>query len=113
MATTYTVVKGDTLWKIAQTYGTTVNKLVELNHISNPNYIVVGQVIKLDGSADPVAKNTASKAIIKVFGLQSNTDRTMYATVLDTGVGTYEKIIRLNGITTQAMTCGLLEAILQ
>lgn len=80
MATTYTVKKGDTLWGISQKYNTTVSKLAELNNISNPNYIVVGQVIKLSGTASKVATNTTSKAIIKVFGLQSNTDRTVYAT---------------------------------
>lgn len=80
MATTHVVVKGDTLWAIAKKYGTTVDKLVSLNHIKNPNYIVVGQVLKLSGSADPVQSNMTSMAKIKVFGLQSNTDRTVYAT---------------------------------
>lgn len=46
-AKTYTVQKGDTLTKIAKAYGTTVNKLVELNGIKNKNLINVGQVIKL------------------------------------------------------------------
>ena len=48
---TYTVVKGDTLSEIAVKYGTTVDTLVELNGISNPNLIVVGQKIKLPGAA--------------------------------------------------------------
>ena len=48
---TYTVVKGDTLSEIAAQYGTTVDTLVELNGISNPNLIVVGQKIKLPGAA--------------------------------------------------------------
>ena len=47
---TYTVVKGDTLSEIAQKYGTTVDTLVQLNGIKNPNLIVVGQVLKLPGS---------------------------------------------------------------
>ena len=84
-----TVVKGDTLWKIAETYGSyisgsttqaKINTMVSLNHISNPNYIVVGQVIKLSGSATPAPTNNTSRATISVFGLQSNTDRTVYAT---------------------------------
>lgn len=88
--TTYTVKKGDTLTKIATTYASTIgssmtlrqriNKLVELNNISNPNRIVVGQVLKLTGTATTAAKNNSSKAIVNVFGLQSDTDRTMYAT---------------------------------
>ncbi len=47
---TYTVVKGDTLSEIAQKYGTTVDTLVQLNGIKDPNLIVVGQVLKLPGS---------------------------------------------------------------
>ena len=82
---TYTVKKGDTLSEIAVKYNTTVNKLVSLNNITDPYYIVVGQVLKLDssgGSGTSVSKNYAanSRATIKCFGLQSNTDRTIYAT---------------------------------
>lgn len=76
----YTVVKGDTLTSIAAKYGTTVAKLVSLNNISNPNYIVVGQKLIVSGTANPVTKNTSSRATVDVFGLQSNTDRAVYAT---------------------------------
>ena len=84
-----TVVKGDTLWGIAETYGSyisgsttqaKIDTMVSLNHISNPNRIVIGQVIKLSGSATPAPTNNTSRATISVFGLQSNTDRTVYAT---------------------------------
>ena len=78
MATTYTVKKGDTLTSIAKANGTTVSELVKLNNIKNPNYIVIGQVIKLSGEAD-ASSNTTSMAVVDVFGLQSNTDRTLYA----------------------------------
>lgn len=44
---TYTVQPGDNLTKIARQYGTTVNKLVALNGIKNPNLIYVGQVLKI------------------------------------------------------------------
>ena len=44
---TYTVKAGDTLSGIASKYNTTVEKLVTLNGISNPNLISVGQVLKL------------------------------------------------------------------
>jgi LysM repeat protein len=42
---TYTVQRGDTLFKIAQRLGTTVAALQEANHISDPNRISVGQVL--------------------------------------------------------------------
>lgn len=38
----YTIQRGDTLSKIAARYGTTVNILVELNHIANKNRIYAG-----------------------------------------------------------------------
>lgn len=78
---TYTVKKGDTLKSIAKAKGTTVANLVKWNDIENPNYIVVGQVLKLgaDSSSTSSKKTTTNKAVIKAFGLQSNTDRTMYA----------------------------------
>ncbi len=47
-ANTHTVVKGDTLWDIANKYGTTVAELASKNpQIKNPNLIYPGDVIKL------------------------------------------------------------------
>jgi len=42
---TYTVKNGDSLWRIAQQYNTTVAKIVAANNIANPNLITVGQVL--------------------------------------------------------------------
>ena len=47
---TYIVRRGDTLYGIAQRFGTTVAKLVQLNGISNPNLIYPGQVLKIESS---------------------------------------------------------------
>lgn len=80
MATTYTVKKGDTLSEIAVAYGTTVSNLVKLNDITDPDYIVVGQVLIISGTATTTKTSTTSRAVIKAFGLQSDTDRTVYAT---------------------------------
>lgn len=44
---TYTVKKGDTLSGIAAKYGTTYKKIAAENNISNPNYIKVGQKLKI------------------------------------------------------------------
>lgn len=43
--TTYTVVRGDWLAKIAQRFGVSVRALVEANHILDPTRIDVGQVL--------------------------------------------------------------------
>ena len=45
--TVYTVVKGDTLWGIAQKYKTTVDALVKANNIKNPDLIYAGQKVKI------------------------------------------------------------------
>jgi len=44
---TYTVRRGDTLWGIARRYNTTVQKIVSLNQIQNPNLIYPGQVLRI------------------------------------------------------------------
>ncbi|MDY0394807.1 GH25 family lysozyme [Virgibacillus halophilus] len=49
-ATTHTVKKGETLSGIAKKYGTTVNKLSNLNSIKNPNIIHPGDKLKLTGT---------------------------------------------------------------
>ena len=46
---TYTVKSGDSLWSIANRFGTTVAVLKELNNL-NTNELSVGQVLKLPGS---------------------------------------------------------------
>ena len=48
---TYTVKAGDTLSGIAARYGTTVEELVRLNRITDPNRIYVGQVLRLPEKA--------------------------------------------------------------
>ncbi|WP_343009951.1 LysM peptidoglycan-binding domain-containing protein [Clostridium celatum] len=44
---TYVVRAGDTLSSIALRFDTTVNNLIDLNDIANPNLIYVGQVLKI------------------------------------------------------------------
>jgi LysM repeat protein len=44
---TYTVKSGDTLWGIASKLGVSATKLAELNGITNPNLLRVGQVLKV------------------------------------------------------------------
>ena len=43
----YTVKRGDTLAQIARKFGTTVQELVSINNISNPNIIYPGQVLRI------------------------------------------------------------------
>ena len=105
MATvTHKVVKGDTLSALAKKYGTTVNAIAKLNNIKNVNLIYVGQVLTISGGTASTAStssggsssggsssgssgsttntsdtSTSSVANITQFGLQSDTDRTIFA----------------------------------
>lgn len=76
---TYTVKKGDTLSEIASKYGTTYQKLAEINGIADPNKIYVGQVIKINGSSSNsssityiVQKGDTLTAIAKKYGTTIN-----------------------------------------
>ena len=102
---TYKVVRGDTLSEIAKRYGTTVGYLAKLNNIKNVNLIYVGQVLKISEvvTVTPSQPNptpapaptpspsqptptqtittpTVTRATITAFGLQADTERTLFAT---------------------------------
>ncbi|MBN1287050.1 MAG: LysM peptidoglycan-binding domain-containing protein [Anaerolineae bacterium] len=52
--TVYVVQRGDTLYRIAQWYGTTINAIAATNGIANPNRIYVGQQLVIPGAAGGV-----------------------------------------------------------
>lgn len=89
MADTYVVKAGDTLSEIAQKfksqYGFSdtydfVDYLAELNNLADPDIIITGETLRLSGEAKTTSTNKTSTAKIDRFGLQSNTDRSVYAT---------------------------------
>ncbi|MDC2841279.1 LysM peptidoglycan-binding domain-containing protein [Limosilactobacillus mucosae] len=61
-AASYTVKSGDTLSTIASQHNTTVNQIVSLNQLSNPNLIYVGQVLKLKNSQTTDSSSSTSTA---------------------------------------------------
>ena len=77
----YTVVLGDTLGKVANRFGISVDELVKLNNIENPNLIYVGTVLKVNGNATAkvevavpkatVLENTSEKTVVKVDPVQT------------------------------------------
>ena len=56
----YSVVLGDTLAKISSRFGVSVDELVKLNNISNPNLIYVGEVLRIDAAAAAKTQTTAA-----------------------------------------------------
>ena len=58
----YTISLGDTLGTVADKFGTSVDNLVEINNLSNPHLVYVGQVIKVDGNAAPKATPAVAQA---------------------------------------------------
>ena len=82
----YTVVLGDTLGKVANRFGVTVDELVKLNKLSDPNLIYVGTVLKVDGNAAKTAEvtvpkatvveNTSEKTVVKVDPVQTVAPKT-------------------------------------
>ena len=58
----YTIALGDTLGTVADKFGTSVDNLVEINNLSNPHLVYVGQVIKVDGNATPKATPAVAQA---------------------------------------------------
>ena len=69
----YTVVLGDTLGKVANRFGVSVDELVKLNNLSNPNLIYVGTVLKVDASATKTAEVTVPKATV----VENTTEKTV------------------------------------
>ena len=63
----YTIALGDTLGTVADKFGTSVDNLVEINNLSNPHLVYVGQVIKVDGNAAP----KATPAVVQAAPVQA------------------------------------------
>lgn len=51
--TLYTVMPGNTLWGIANYFGTTVDAIVRENNIENPEFIIPGLVLKIPAKIPP------------------------------------------------------------
>lgn len=93
--TSYTVQAGDTLYAIANRYGTTVQAIASANGISNPSLIRVGQVLRIPGtSGGPVTPPPPTESIL--YTVQPGD--TLYAIANRYGT-TVQAIASANGIT--------------
>jgi LysM repeat protein len=77
MATTHIVKAGETLWSLAKKYGTTVAELAKLNNISDPNLIITGETLVIEGEPVTPEPSTTYRVNVTDYGLQNGTDRTL------------------------------------
>src|SRR5688572_3818337 len=79
--TTYTVQAGDTLFSIARRFNTTVDRLIALNGITNPNVLNIGQVLIVGTSGGQPQPTTAPRSAPTAAATEPPSDRTITYTV--------------------------------
>lgn len=91
---TYTVKKGDNLYSIARTYGTTVDKLKDINNLTSNN-LSIGQVLKLP-SGDTTKDNV-------VYTVQKGDS--LYSIAREYGT-TVDALKKINNISSNTLSIG-------
>lgn len=91
----YTVKKGDTLWDIANKYGTTVSKLKSLNNLKS-NVLQVGQTLKVSSSEEEIIPDD-----YLVYKVKNGDNLSKIAKEYDTTVST---IMKINNLNTDKLT---------
>ena len=89
---TYTVQRGNTLSQIARAYGVTINHIVEMNHIQNPNLIYPGEKLRITEST-----NTTLNPVLQNNYYTVRRGDTLWGIARKYGV-TVQYLVRLNGI---------------
>lgn len=95
-SSTYIVREGDTLTAIAIRFDTTVNELMELNNITNPNLIYSGEILKIPTVNNKKSESVSSKQYIKTYIAQSDDTLSGIAKKFNT---TVDKLLKINHIT--------------
>jgi LysM repeat protein len=86
----YTVQAGDTLYSIANRFGTTVDALVALNGLADPSFIYVGQVLLVPGAEQPTPPSDSLLHVVQAGD-------TLYSIAWRYGT-TVNELARLNNI---------------
>jgi beta-lactamase class A len=100
-ASAYLIQPGDSLLGIAQTTGIAMDRLVSLNSIANPDFIVAGQTLSLDGTAQPATvhgpvQSTPDPLAGPLYTVK--TGDTLWDISLATGVSV-DSVVQLNNLT--------------
>jgi beta-lactamase class A len=98
-ATSYVIQPGDTLSLIAATTGLSIDKLSSLNGLSNPNFIVAGRTLSLDGSttADSRGATTSAASTGATARYTVKSGDTLWAISQANGVSV-DAIVQLNNL---------------
>ncbi len=84
-STVYTIRSGDTLYRLAQIYGTTVNAILALNPGLDPNSLQVGRMICIPGTAPVVCPPGTNSYVIRsgdtLYGLAARFGTTVNAII--------------------------------
>ncbi len=88
----YTVKSGDTLWKLAEMYNTSAEKIIGLNNIKAPYYLYIGQKLRLpvNNSSSPVENKNYIYYTIKAGDILWNIANKYQTTV--------QNLVKLNNI---------------
>lgn len=91
---TYTVQSGDTLSSIASRYGTTVQEVVDINGLSNPNLIYPGEVLRITTNSTTHGSETRGTGSIVYTVQRGNT----LSQIANTYGVTVSHIVEINNI---------------
>ena len=103
-AGTYTVKAGDTLGGIAARHHSSSAAIASANHITNPNALKVGQVLRIP-AASAVKKPAAKKATVPASRYTVKGGDTLYAISRRTGVPV-QQLMRANNMSSSNLSVG-------
>jgi LysM repeat protein len=98
----YTIKSGETLSEIAERFGTSTERLIQLNQISDPNMVVAGTRLAIPGrpSSAPAARSSATPRNAKEHVVRSGEN---LSTIADSYGLTVEKLVAINKISDPNM----------